>query len=221
MKKFLIPLTLLLICAFVITGCNSSNTSTSAAAASSNPPPKSAAASASASASPAAQPQYGGTLKIILGFGFGTNIGNPVVTGMNPITSFWAPPCGESLTEFDSKGNVVPLLAESWDMDPVAKTMTFHLRKGIKFHDGTDFNAEAVKWNWDVRIARGAITGGENVQSIDVVDNNTVKVTYKVYSALNLISMTHVQFMYSPTAVKTHGDDWAKLHPVGDRNRSK
>ena len=212
MKKLLIPLTLLLVCAFIITGCGSSNTSSTAA----NPPPKTAASGTpAATGSTAAQPQYGGILKVVIGYGFGTNLGNPVVTGMSPITSFFAPPCGESLTEFDSKGNVVPLLAESWDMDSAAKTMTFHLRKGIKFHDGTDFNAAAVKWNWDVRIARGAITGGENVQSIDVVNDNTVKVTFKVYSALSLISLTHVQFMYSPTAIKANGDDWAKLHPVG------
>jgi peptide/nickel transport system substrate-binding protein len=215
-KRLFIPVGILLIVAFVLSGCSSSNTSATAAPASSNPPSKTAAATTSASAaSPTAQPQYGGTLKVILGFGFGTNFGNPVVSGMTAITSFYAMCVSESLAEFDSKGNLIPMLAESWDMDPAAKTITFHLKKGIKFHDGTDFNATAVKWNLDVRIARGAINGGDQVQSIDVIDDNTVKVTFKTFSAINLISLTHVQFMYSPTAVKTHGDDWAKLNPVG------
>jgi peptide/nickel transport system substrate-binding protein len=40
-------------------------------------------------------------------------------------------------------------LAESWDASPDGKTWTFHLRKGVKFQDGTDFNAEAVCFNFD------------------------------------------------------------------------
>jgi hypothetical protein len=120
-KRLFIPFTLLLVYAFFITGSSSSNAPTTTAPASSSAPPKTTGAPATApqtAASPTAQPQYGGTLRIILGFGFGTNLGNPVVAGMSPITSFFALPCGDSLTEFDSKGNLVPLLAESWDMDP-------------------------------------------------------------------------------------------------------
>jgi peptide/nickel transport system substrate-binding protein len=215
-KKLLIPIGILLIAAFILSGCSSSNTSVTTAPASSNPPSKTTAATAfTTTASPTVQPQYGGTLKVVLGYGFGTNFGNPVVSGMTAITSFYGMCVGESLTNFDNKGNVIPMLAESWDMDNTAKTITFHLRKGIKFHDGTDFDADAVKWNLDVRIARGAISGSDQVQSIDVVDKNTVKVTFKVFSAINLISLTHVQFMYSPTAYKANGDDWAKLHPIG------
>jgi peptide/nickel transport system substrate-binding protein len=168
-----------------------------------------------APASPTTQPQSGGTLRVILGYGFGTNFGNPVVAGWNSFSSFYAMCFSESLAEFDTKGNLVPLLAESWDLDPNAKTIIFHLKKGIKFHDGTDFNAAAVKWNWETRFARGAITGGDQVQSTDVIDDNTVKVTFKTFSAINLISLTVTQFMFSPTAQKTNGDDWAKLHPIG------
>jgi peptide/nickel transport system substrate-binding protein len=215
-KRLLIPVGILLIVAFILSGCSSSNTSATAAPASSNPPSKTAAATTSASAaSPTAQPQYGGTLRVILGNDYGTNIGNPALAGNTPTTSFYAMCNAESLAEFDSNGNLVPLLAQSWDLDPNAKTITFHLKKGITFHDGSDFDADAVKWSLDVRIARGAITGGDQIQSIDAVDKYTVRVTYKTFSAINLISLAAVQFIYSPTSVKTHGDEWAKLNPIG------
>ncbi len=44
---------------------------------------------------------------------------------------------------------VVPGLAESWEADTAGTAWTFHLRSGVKFHDGTDFNAEAVCFNFD------------------------------------------------------------------------
>src|SRR5476651_1001488 len=61
-------------------------------------------------------------------------------------------PIFEGLVAFDltTTGPVklVPGLAEKWEQDPAdKKTWIFHLRKGVKFHDGTDFNADAVIWN--------------------------------------------------------------------------
>lgn len=47
----------------------------------------------------------------------------------------------------DINWNIQPRLAESWDIAADGKSITFHLHKDIKFHDGTDFNAEAVKYN--------------------------------------------------------------------------
>lgn len=55
----------------------------------------------------------------------------------------------ESLGRYNEAGQMEPWLAEDWEIDPDAKTITVKLKKGIKFHDGTDFNAEAVKWNMD------------------------------------------------------------------------
>jgi peptide/nickel transport system substrate-binding protein len=50
----------------------------------------------------------------------------------------------EKLAAIDKNGNTVPELAESWDISGDQQEFTFHLRKGIKFHDGTPFNADAV-----------------------------------------------------------------------------
>jgi len=60
----------------------------------------------------------------------------------------------ETLVEFDgATTNVRPALAEKWETSADGKTWTFYLRKGVKFHDGTPFNADAVIWNftrqWD------------------------------------------------------------------------
>jgi len=61
----------------------------------------------------------------------------------------------------------VPQLATSWDVDDVANTITFHLREGVKFHDGTDFNADAVKWNLEM-FKNGEKKDLEDIESIDV-----------------------------------------------------
>lgn len=52
----------------------------------------------------------------------------------------------ESLVE-NTKDGIKPLLAESWDISDDGKVYTFHLRQGVSFHDGTPFNADAVKQN--------------------------------------------------------------------------
>ena len=50
---------------------------------------------------------------------------------------------------YDKDFNIVPDLATSWDVGGDGKTITFHLRPNVKFHDGTDCDAAAVKWNFD------------------------------------------------------------------------
>ncbi|MDR2394684.1 MAG: ABC transporter substrate-binding protein [Treponema sp.] len=49
--------------------------------------------------------------------------------------------------EDDGEGKIIPKLAKSWEIAPDDKTYTFHLRKGVKFSGGTDFNADAVIFN--------------------------------------------------------------------------
>ena len=72
----------------------------------------------------------------------------------------------EGLLKFgDSNTEVEPCLAESWDVSEDGLTYTFHLRQGVKFHDGTDFNAEAVKFNVD----RQTINKTENMNYGDFV----------------------------------------------------
>jgi ABC-type transport system substrate-binding protein len=70
-------------------------------------------------------------------------------------------------------GTITEDLATSWDIDSKAPAVTFHLRKGVKFHDGTDFNAQAVKYNFDLMIQAKK---RPDWKSVDVIDDFTVKV---------------------------------------------
>jgi peptide/nickel transport system substrate-binding protein len=54
-----------------------------------------------------------------------------------------------------------PQLAESWELTPDKSAYIFHLRKGVKFHDGTDFNAAAAKFCWDLNLPAAPPAGGE------------------------------------------------------------
>ena len=55
----------------------------------------------------------------------------------------------ETLTKIGSDGKVTPLLAESWEVSPDLKTLTFKLRQGVKFQNGEPFNAQTVKYSFE------------------------------------------------------------------------
>jgi peptide/nickel transport system substrate-binding protein len=94
----------------------------------------------------------------------------------------------EGLVRLDGTGKIVGSLAKNWDVSPDGNTFTFHLVSGARWHDGTPFTAQDVKFSWD--RAGDANTDPVNphrdywapVQSVDVVDDATVKVTLSSYS---------------------------------------
>jgi peptide/nickel transport system substrate-binding protein len=87
----------------------------------------------------------------------------------------------EGLTRLDKDGNVLPLLAESWEISEDGLTYTFHLHDGVKFHDGTDFNADDVKFSLERINAADSLNAQKqlyaDIASVEVVDPLTVKVT--------------------------------------------
>ncbi|MFZ9278095.1 MAG: ABC transporter substrate-binding protein [Candidatus Limnocylindrus sp.] len=116
-----------------------------------------------------------------------------------------------------STSKVVPVLAESYEMSADGLTYTFKLRSGIKFHDGTDFNADAVVFNYnrfiniptelqDYTYYIGAVFGGygetSNLESATAVDDSTVALKLKKPSSNFILTQTLPVFgIQSPTAL--------------------
>ena len=89
----------------------------------------------------------------------------------------------EGLTRIGPKGEVIPALAESWTISDDGKSYTFKLHTGVKFHDGTDFNADDVKFSLDRARAADSTNAQKGlfaaIDTVEVLDPATVKVTLK------------------------------------------
>ncbi len=155
--------------------------------------------------------------------------GKMVISFGRPATSFGYPPkisgangtfsrpFFERLMAVDDNGAYVPELATSWDIAPDGKSITFKLRQGVKFHDGTDFNADAIKFNYAPFLPPKSSSIMAGVGSIDVVDNYTVRFNLPNYNNLIMYQLaTDKRFgIASPTAIEKNGEDWATTNPVG------
>ncbi len=127
-----------------------------------------------------------------------------------------------SMDERTRRFEMGPMLAESWEYTNPT-TIVLKLRKDVKFHDGTSFNAEVAKWNIDRMLthpkstARGWLPA---IGSVDVVDPSTIKLNLKQPSGTVLILMTSAGSeqgtgVVSKAAVEQLGDDKFGANPVG------
>ena len=86
----------------------------------------------------------------------------------------------DSLVNVGPHGETVPGLATSWAVAADAVTYTFRLRQGVTFHDGTPFDAEVVKFNWDrmldPKVGYAARQYSNLIKSVRVVDKYTIEV---------------------------------------------
>jgi peptide/nickel transport system substrate-binding protein len=163
------------------------------------------------SAGAASKPQYGGVLKIV-----------DVVEGAQPLGTPWdvrgidsklLHPVLDSLIREDANGNYHPWLATTWKIDQAKNTITLPLRKGVKFHDGTDFNAQAVKWCIEQGMEAKMLT---NFLSVDVIDDYTIRINVKKYqnNDLNALSGSPT-YPVSPLTFEKKGKEFAMWNPVG------
>jgi len=123
----------------------------------------------------------------------------------------------EGLVDFSENGDIVPVLAKNWSLSGDQLQWTFKLRDDVTFQDGTKFNAQAVKFNFD-RVMDPAKAHANlkqwepYVESVDVVDDYTVRITTKkpYGSLLSLLASDFGKIMNSPTAVEKFGKDYGR-----------
>lgn len=118
----------------------------------------------------------------------------------------------ETLLRYDPlEDKIIKVLATDYTTSSDGLTWTFTLRKGVKFHDGTNFNADAVKFSVErtIKINKGASFIWEPVDKVNVIDDYTVEFKLKYPAPLDLIcSSSLAAHIMSPTAVKSHPDSW-------------
>ncbi len=135
----------------------------------------------STSSNTSAGPKHGDKLTIAVGIDPDTlDPAAQTTTTASQVVDMMAEP----LVNIDEKGVVKPLLATKWDQSADGLSWTFTLRSGVKFSDGTPFNAQAVKFSIDRLINSktqatqpGVLGGKSGIQSVDVVDDANVKFT--------------------------------------------
>ncbi len=167
------------------------------------------------------QSRYGGTLIIAIqdeGTTYGYGLDPTYTTLGFPFQSAIFHELFDGLTIRDFDGTVKPDLATKWEQ-PDAVTYVFYLRQGVKFHDGTPFNATAVKVSFErtldgskpSNLARGRFAG---IKSIDIVDNFTVKITLRAPDPFFLEAVASHSGIPSPSAMAKWGAEFG-FHPVG------
>ncbi|MDQ3914744.1 MAG: ABC transporter substrate-binding protein [Actinomycetota bacterium] len=114
------------------------------------------------------------------------------------------------------EGEMVPRLAEEWTWLNDT-TLEIQLREGVTFHDGEEFDAEALKWNIDTLIELGAeAVNADAVATIDrveVVDSHTVNLHLSTPDG-GLIGLLSAVFIQSPSAYESDPQEYARA-PVG------
>jgi peptide/nickel transport system substrate-binding protein len=197
MKKLLLPLLVALVMVAIMAAC--------APAPAPTPAPKPAPAKDA--------PVRGGTLVIMhareaTGFGFPVNVSGATREYIDALF--------DRLIFINDKGEYEASLATSWQTSTDGKTITLKIRDGVKFHDGTAFDAAAAKWNLDNLRPPNPVKM-DGVSSIEAVDASTLRINLTAPNNLILFQLAsdYACYMYSPTAYQKNGKDWAANNAVG------
>lgn len=129
----------------------------------------------------------------------------------------------EGLYGFDATMKVRPVLAKSYTVSSDGLHYTFQLRTGVTFHDGTPFNAQAVKVNLDRVLDQanhlqkyGLFHTVSHIQSVRAIGDGAVELTLSAPSATLINNLAHPSAgMISPAALTKYGNQGIASHPVG------
>ncbi|MEW6048917.1 MAG: ABC transporter substrate-binding protein, partial [Bacillota bacterium] len=127
--------------------------------------------------------------------------------------------CYENLFERDKDGKLQPWLVSDWSVSGDGLVYTFHVREGVKFHDGTPLDAEAVKVNLERKIQRDQPLASmlkPYLQEMRVTGPMTLELRFnKPMFDLPGILAAKTFAIYSPKALREQQPEWFKENMVG------
>ncbi|MDR7439765.1 MAG: ABC transporter substrate-binding protein [Armatimonadota bacterium] len=160
---------------------------------------------------PQEQPRRGGTLRVVdeaPGGPFGVPWKMPVF-GIIP-----AIPVYETLLWVDARGRISPKLATHWEITPDRKGLVLRLRQGVRFHDGSELDAEAVKFSLEENLKARRLP--PTIHSVDVLDRYTVRVNFTQWNNGIYLSLAgSASLIASPSHIRRLGEDRAQWEPSG------
>jgi peptide/nickel transport system substrate-binding protein len=226
----------ILLCTVVFIGCSSTETTTTQTT-TAQPTAVKTATSASTSVTPAQittvpatsaktttpattsapiSQKYGGILRSIQAAAPGSPFGWPSEAVGGTMNAMQL--CLYPLLDQTFGGDLLPLIAESYDVNnsPDKPSVTFHLKKNVKFHDGTVLDAKAVKWNLEQLTVGTMTTSSANWKSFDVLDDYTIRVNLTGWLNTMVASFAGpAASLVSPTAYEKNGLEWMRWNMVG------
>lgn len=208
MKKIFIPLAILLILVFVVTSCGGDPTTTT------TQPTSTGTTTTTTQPTTTQVDKYGGTLRYLYPYSPSQIPGWPGdPTDPQRMWAGWT--IFEPLVKIMADGSIAPWLATEWEWGADNAYVTFTLREGVHFHDGTTFTSDAVKTQFDQLLAeKSSIT--VNWDRCEIIGDYQVRLYLKQYMTDFWPGMSNISTMFcSPTALKEKGMDWVKENPIG------
>lgn len=162
-----------------------------------------------------ATPQYGGELVYAqAGEQFSLFPGRNLDSGAQDV---WLYAC-ENLVEMNEDSSISPLLAKSWTVSTDRKVFTFELQQGVKFHDGTPFNAEAAAFVFNEAKAKKFIWASilEGFENAKAESEYSLSMHFHEPFAALLPNLAYRPLcIFSPEAYKKNGEQWMATHIIG------
>jgi ABC-type transport system substrate-binding protein len=133
-------------------------------------------------------------------------------------------PLWENLVSRDVKGNLIPMLAERWEVADGGRTWRFHLRKGVRFHNGTEVTAEDVKFTFAAMAKEGSANSMapefRTIKSMEVEGPYTITVRFDkpfvtFANRVNHGLFASVAYIQSRKHIETAGEQGSERQPVG------